>query len=161
MLVLSRKRNEVIRIGDAITVVVVDIRGDKVRIGIKAPKDVPVHRQEVYESSQRHGVDRKKPGFTGLDMSELPLSAEDMLDDAAETSEFRTIMAEAEGANVMAEAGLVDEVPTVDVGAVLQEIANCRKTIHRQVGDYVCGAAVRNELRKMELLMAELAGMQL
>lgn len=53
MLVLSRKKNESIVIRDDITIVVVDIRGDKVRLGIEAPKDVPVHRHEVYEAIQR------------------------------------------------------------------------------------------------------------
>ena len=52
MLVLSRYRGERIKIGDDITLTVVDIRGDKVRIGIEAPKDVPVHRQEVYDEIQ-------------------------------------------------------------------------------------------------------------
>lgn len=52
MLVLSRYRDERIKIGDDITLTVVDIRGDKVRIGIEAPKDVPVHRQEVYDEIQ-------------------------------------------------------------------------------------------------------------
>jgi len=50
MLVLSRKKNESIVINDQITIVVVEIRGDKVRLGIEAPKDVPVHRREVYEA---------------------------------------------------------------------------------------------------------------
>lgn len=50
MLVLSRKKNESIVINNDITVTVVEIRGDKVRLGIVAPKDVPVHRQEVYEA---------------------------------------------------------------------------------------------------------------
>jgi carbon storage regulator len=50
MLVLSRKKNESIVINDNITVTVVEIRGDKVRLGIVAPKDVPVHRQEVYDA---------------------------------------------------------------------------------------------------------------
>ena len=53
MLVLSRKRDEAIVIGDDIKVYIVDIRGDKVRLGIEAPSDVPVHRQEVYEAIQR------------------------------------------------------------------------------------------------------------
>ena len=53
MLVLSRKRNEVIKIGDDIEVVVVDIRGDKVRLGIKAHTDVPVHRLEVFEAIKK------------------------------------------------------------------------------------------------------------
>jgi len=53
MLVLSRKKNEGIRINDDIKIVIVEIRGDKVRLGIDAPKDVPVHRNEVYAAIQR------------------------------------------------------------------------------------------------------------
>jgi carbon storage regulator len=53
MLVLSRKKNETIVIKDDITITVVDIRGDKVRLGIDAPKDVPVHRREVYDAIKR------------------------------------------------------------------------------------------------------------
>lgn len=49
MLVLSRQKDERIIIGENITVMVVEIRGDKVRLGIEAPKDVPVHREEVWE----------------------------------------------------------------------------------------------------------------
>ena len=50
MLVLSRKKNESIVINNDITITVIEIRGDKVRLGIVAPKEVPVHRQEVYEA---------------------------------------------------------------------------------------------------------------
>jgi carbon storage regulator len=50
MLVLSRKRNESVIINDNIVVTVIDVRGDKVRIGIEAPRDVSVHRQEVLEA---------------------------------------------------------------------------------------------------------------
>jgi carbon storage regulator len=53
MLVLSRHRDESIIIGDDIVITVVDIRGDKVRLGINAPTQIPVHRQEVYEAIQR------------------------------------------------------------------------------------------------------------
>jgi carbon storage regulator len=53
MLVLSRKKNESIVINNDITIVVVEIRGDKVRLGVEAPKEVPVHRQEVYEAIRR------------------------------------------------------------------------------------------------------------
>ena len=53
MLVLSRKKDEKIVIGDSITLMVIEIRGDKVRLGIDAPRDVTVHRQEVYEAIQR------------------------------------------------------------------------------------------------------------
>ncbi len=53
MLVLSRQRDESIIIGDNIVVTIVDIRGDKVRLGIDAPTEIPVHRREVYEAIQR------------------------------------------------------------------------------------------------------------
>lgn len=53
MLVLSRQRDESIIIGDNVVVTIVDVRGDKVRLGIEAPIEIPVHRQEVYEAIQR------------------------------------------------------------------------------------------------------------
>ena len=53
MLVLSRQRDESIMIGDDVVVSIVDIRGDKVRLGIKAPTEIPVHRQEVYEAIKK------------------------------------------------------------------------------------------------------------
>lgn len=56
MLVLSRNRDESIMIGDNIVITIVDIRGDKVRLGINAPTEVPVHRQEVYEAIQRENL---------------------------------------------------------------------------------------------------------
>jgi carbon storage regulator len=63
MLVLSRKKNESIVINNDVVVTVVEIRGDKVRLGIVAPKEVPVHREEVYE--QIHGA--KPPAVNPLD----------------------------------------------------------------------------------------------
>ena len=57
MLVLSRKKNESIVINNDITIVVVEIRGDKVRLGVEAPRDVPVHRREVYEAIMRANQD--------------------------------------------------------------------------------------------------------
>ena len=56
MLVLSRRRDESIIIGDNIVVTIVDIRGDKVRLGIDAPNEIPVHRREVYEAIQRENL---------------------------------------------------------------------------------------------------------
>lgn len=53
MLVLSRKKDESIFIGDEIVLTVIDIRGDKVRIGVDAPQNVPVHRREIYEAIKR------------------------------------------------------------------------------------------------------------
>lgn len=53
MLVLSRKKNESIVINNDIRIVVVEIRGDKVRLGVEAPREVPVHRREVYDAIKR------------------------------------------------------------------------------------------------------------
>lgn len=53
MLVLSRKKDEKIIIGDNIAIMIVDIQGDKVRLGIEAPRDVSVHREEVYQAIQK------------------------------------------------------------------------------------------------------------
>jgi len=53
MLVLSRQKDETIMIGDDVEITIVDVRGDKVRLGITAPKSVPVHRREVYDAIQR------------------------------------------------------------------------------------------------------------
>lgn len=57
MLVLSRKKNESIVIDDKITIVIVDIRGDKVRLGIDAPKEVSVHRREIFEAIKESEMD--------------------------------------------------------------------------------------------------------
>ena len=59
MLVLSRKKNESIVINNDITIVVVEIRGDKVRLGVEAPKEVPVHRREVYDAIKRNEAQAK------------------------------------------------------------------------------------------------------
>lgn len=60
MLVLSRQRDESIMIGDDVEVTIVDVRGDKVRLGITAPKEIPVHRREVYEAIQREKREAEK-----------------------------------------------------------------------------------------------------
>ena len=57
MLVLSRQRDETIMIGDEIEITVVDIRGDKVRLGITAPTRIAVHRKEVYEAIKRENTE--------------------------------------------------------------------------------------------------------
>lgn len=53
MLVLSRQKDESIMIGDEVEITIVDVRGDKVRLGITAPKHIPVHRREIYDAIQR------------------------------------------------------------------------------------------------------------
>ena len=60
MLVLSRQRDESIIIGDNVIVTIVDIRGDKVRLGIQAPSEIPVHRQEVYDAIQKENRESSK-----------------------------------------------------------------------------------------------------
>jgi len=60
MLVLSRQRDETIMIGDDIEITIVDIRGDKVRLGINAPRQVQVHRKEVYEAIKRENAEASR-----------------------------------------------------------------------------------------------------
>lgn len=60
MLVLSRQRDESIMIGDDVEITIVDVRGDKVRLGINAPKSIPVHRREVYDAIQREKKQAKE-----------------------------------------------------------------------------------------------------
>lgn len=67
MLVLSRQRDEAVMIGDKISVSVVDIRGDKVRLGFEAPRAYPIHRREVYETI--HGRPRTLAPETGEEVS--------------------------------------------------------------------------------------------
>jgi len=72
MLVLSRQRDESIIIGDNIVVTIVDIRGDKVRLGIDAPGEIPVHRREVYEAIQRENLRASRLGSKDPKPPETP-----------------------------------------------------------------------------------------
>lgn len=60
MLVLSREKGQLIRIGDNISIMIVDIRGDRVRVGVQAPPEVPVHRQEIYERIKQKSFQERK-----------------------------------------------------------------------------------------------------
>ena len=60
MLVLSRQKDESIIIGDDVEITIVDVRGDKVRLGITAPKHISVHRREVYDAIQREKKEKKE-----------------------------------------------------------------------------------------------------
>jgi carbon storage regulator len=74
MLVLSRQRDETIMIGDEIEITVVDIRGDKVRLGISAPTRIAVHRKEVYDAISRENEQAARVGgvvLTGSDLEAL------------------------------------------------------------------------------------------
>lgn len=71
MLVLSRQRDETIMIGDEIEITVVDIRGDKVRLGINAPKEISVHRKEVYEAIKRENREAAQVKATGQPVVEV------------------------------------------------------------------------------------------
>ncbi len=77
MLVLSRKKNESIVINNDITIVVVEIRGDKVRLGVEAPKEVPVHRREVYDTIRRNeqSAEHGAEGASNPDASESGASS--------------------------------------------------------------------------------------
>lgn len=66
MLVLSRKPNESIMIGDDIEVKIVEVKGDYVKLGITAPKCIPVHRKEIYEAIQRENIEAMKSQVTDL-----------------------------------------------------------------------------------------------
>jgi len=70
MLVLSRQRDESIIVGDNVQITIVDIRGDKVRLGIEAPPHIAVHRKEVFEAIQREN--RKAAGVTSEDLAAAP-----------------------------------------------------------------------------------------
>ncbi|MBN2271897.1 MAG: carbon storage regulator CsrA [Sedimentisphaerales bacterium] len=65
MLVLSRQRDESIMIGDDVEITIVDVRGDKVRLGITAPREIPVHRREIYDTIQREKAAAAEKAATG------------------------------------------------------------------------------------------------
>jgi len=69
MLVLSRQRDETIMIGDDVEITIVDIRGDKVRLGINAPRHIQVHRKEVYEAIKREN--QQASNLTPEDVSDI------------------------------------------------------------------------------------------
>lgn len=71
MLVLSRKRDESIVINDNITITVVEIRGDKVRLGIQAPREVPIHRSEIHAAIQNEQASQPRDDGTRISQTEL------------------------------------------------------------------------------------------
>ncbi len=73
MLVLSRQRDETIVIGDDVEITIVDIRGDKVRLGITAPREIQVHRKEVYEAIRRANQESSR-----VQVQDLPLEQKNL-----------------------------------------------------------------------------------
>ncbi len=60
MLVLTRRHNESIMIGDSVEITVIEVKGDQVKLGINAPKEIKVHRKEIYLAIQRENIDASK-----------------------------------------------------------------------------------------------------
>lgn len=67
MLILTRKVGETLMVGDDITVTILGVKGNQVRVGIKAPKNVPVHREEIYNKVKEDNIDYKQEEFNGYD----------------------------------------------------------------------------------------------
>ena len=78
MLVLSRQRDESIMIGDDVEITIVDVRGDKVRLGITAPKSIPVHRREIYDAIQREKAQKAEAEVNANPGSETPEKSEEL-----------------------------------------------------------------------------------
>ena len=87
MLVLSRQRDESIMIGDDVEITIVDVRGDKVRLGINAPKKIPVHRREIYDAIQREKAEKAQAEMTANPSPEQAAVAEEPAPKPAEKSE--------------------------------------------------------------------------
>ena len=73
MLVLTRKTTESIQIGDEISITVLEVRGNQVRLGIDAPRQVPVHRLEIYEALQEHGSEAFDPRTVRVRDADAPV----------------------------------------------------------------------------------------
>ncbi len=77
MLVLSRQKDESIIIGDDIEITIVDVRGDKVRLGINAPREISVHRKEIYEAIQREKAQQRAAESAATPKADDSKSADD------------------------------------------------------------------------------------
>jgi carbon storage regulator len=87
MLVLSRQKDESIMIGDEVEITIVDVRGDKVRLGITAPKHIPVHRREIYDAIQREKAQKIDGGVQAGSKDEQPETADGSVHTKSDKSE--------------------------------------------------------------------------
>lgn len=85
VLVLSRQRDESIMIGDDVEIIIVDVRGDKVRLGITAPKSIPVHRREIYDAIQREKGQKKEEA----QQQQKPQEQQDSSDEKAQDGKLQ------------------------------------------------------------------------
>ena len=113
MLVLSRYRDESIYIGDDIVITVVDIRGDRVRIGVQAPPDISVHRQEVYEAIKSE----KEPGSFPRKAERSPVLPKPVVPPLSQELSKRKAKLSAD-AKVLP----VDVIPQVEFGGLTTDI---------------------------------------
>ena len=90
MLVLSRQRDESIMIGDDVEITIVDVRGDKVRLGITAPKRIPVHRREIYDAIQREKAEAQAATQPEQAKPAQPQPAEEKSEDANQARQKHT-----------------------------------------------------------------------
>ena len=77
MLVLTRRANQSIMIGHEIVVTVLEVRGDQVRLGIKAPRSIDVHREEIFAQLQQANRDAVRSTSEGIDLEKLPRGADE------------------------------------------------------------------------------------
>ena len=87
MLVLSRQRDESIMIGDDVEITIVDVRGDKVRLGITAPKRIPVHRREIYDAIQREKAEAQAAVHPSQAKTAQPAPGEEKAEDVDKTDQ--------------------------------------------------------------------------
>lgn len=120
MLVLSRKKNETIVIGGNVTIVVTEIRGYKVRLGVKAPKSVSVHRGEVQEAIDRNGVDTTR--------TDDPVTTEEL----QEISQLDSLTEK-----VRKEPGMVEEYDLRNIAILRRDTVKPDSRLHRRLTRFI------------------------
>ena len=100
MLVLTRRANQSIMIGHEIVVTVLEVRGDQVRLGIKAPRSIDVHREEIFAQLQQANRDAVRSTSENIDLEDLPARRRRARGHAARRSSRRQVSAAQSSANV-------------------------------------------------------------